>query len=76
MRFYFDTRDNGILQPDEVGEEFLDIEGAIAHARQRYGEALRGPGVDGHEPSFRVEIRSGDDAPSFILDASTANMSA
>ena len=70
--FFFDIRDNGILQRDEHGEDLPDIEAAIARARARFGERLRGPGEAGQEPAVRVEIRTDPEGlPSFVLDAAS-----
>lgn len=73
-RFYFDTRDNGVLTKDEAGRDLPDIEAAIGYAREQYSTALRGPGAEGQEPAFRVEIRTeGGPPPVFVLDAETAS---
>ena len=73
-KYFFDTRDNGILQSDKEGIEFPDLDGAIAAARERFGGRFEGPTEDGHEPAFRVEIRGEDGTiPVFILDAGTAS---
>ena len=73
-RFYFDLRDNGELNRDDEGKEMESLEEAIAHARKSYGDQITGPGENGQEPAFRVEIRSGDDElPSFVLDPETAS---
>jgi hypothetical protein len=74
-RFFFDTRDNGSLHPDHAGHEFRDLEAAIAAARKTFADRFMGPGQQGQEPSFRVEIRSSEDSefPAFILDAASAS---
>jgi hypothetical protein len=74
VRYFFDERDNGELQTDLVGREFVSLEAAIAHARQRFAGRFEGPTENGHERAFRVEIRNEDRAlPAFILDASSAS---
>jgi hypothetical protein len=73
-RFYFDVRDNGELHRDEAGKDLPNLDGAIAHAIERYGGRLAGTGESGQEPSLRIEIRFDDDElPSYVLDAETAS---
>jgi hypothetical protein len=73
-KYFFDKRDNGVLEPDEEGMEFPDLDAAIKNARERFVGRFEGPDGDGQEPPFRVEIREEDAAtPAFVLDAGTAS---
>ena len=73
-RFYFDTRDNGMLLPDQTGKDLDDLEAAIGYAREVYAERLHGPGAAGQEPAFRVEIRADEESlPVFVLDTESAS---
>jgi hypothetical protein len=73
-KYFFDERDNGELRPDSDGEEFDNLEAAIAGARKRYEGRFEGPGEGGQEPSFRVEIRTEDHTlPAYILDTASAS---
>jgi hypothetical protein len=73
-RYFFDERDNGELRHDKDGEEFDNLEAAIASARRRFEGRFEGPGEGGQEPAFRVEIRNEDRAlPVFVLDTASAS---
>jgi hypothetical protein len=71
--YFFDVRDNGVLDRDEEGMELPDLASAVHAAREAFGDRLSGPAGAGQEPAVRIEIRNdADPLPVFVLDAESA----